>query len=73
LPQEINGTASGKVNLSGGPGKFVLKGALMTENAGMKIDYLQTKYRVNDSIRLIKTISSLKMSRLLMKGKYSYT
>jgi len=50
----INGTASGKVNLSGGPGKFVLKGALMTENAGMKIDYLQTKYRVNDSIRFDK-------------------
>lgn len=50
----INGTASGKVNLSGGPGMFVLKGALMTENAGLKIDYLQTKYRINDSIRFDK-------------------
>jgi hypothetical protein len=50
----INGTASGKLNLSGGPGKFVLKGALMAENAGMKIDYLQTKYKINDSIRFDK-------------------
>jgi hypothetical protein len=50
----INGTASGKVNLSGGPGRFVLKGALMVENAGIKIDYLQTKYRINDSIRFEK-------------------
>jgi hypothetical protein len=50
----INGTASGKVNLSGGPGKFVLKGSLLTENAGMKIDFLQTKYRINDSIKFDK-------------------
>jgi hypothetical protein len=47
----INGTASGKVTLSGGPGKFVLKGAMMMENAGIKINYLQTKYKINDSIR----------------------
>jgi hypothetical protein len=50
----INGTASGKVNLSGGPGRFVLKGALMVENGGIKIDYLQTKYKINDSIRFEK-------------------
>jgi hypothetical protein len=50
----INGTASGKVNLSGVPGKLVLKGALMVENAGIKIDYLQTKYKINDSIRFDK-------------------
>lgn len=50
----INGTATGKVNFSGNPGKFILKGALMVENAGMKIDFLQTKYRINDSIRFDK-------------------
>ncbi len=47
----ISGTTSGKVNLSGEAGKLVLKGALMTENASIKIDYLQTKYKLNDSIR----------------------
>jgi hypothetical protein len=47
----INGTASGKVNLSGAPGRLVLKGALMVENANIKIDFLQTKYKMNDSVR----------------------
>ena len=47
----ITGTVSGKVNLTGGPGELVLKGALMAENTSMKIDYLQTKYKINDSIR----------------------
>lgn len=46
----INGTASGKLNLSGVPGRLVLKGAMMVENAGIKIDYLQTRYKLNDSI-----------------------
>ncbi len=50
----INGFASGKVNFSGEPGKLVLKGALMVENATMKIDYLQTKYKLNDTIRFDK-------------------
>ena len=50
----INGTATGKINLSGEPGKFVLKGALMLENAGLKIDYLQAKYHISDSIRFDK-------------------
>jgi len=50
----ITGLASGKVNLSGEPGKLVLKGAVMAENASMKIDYLQTKYKLNDTIRFDK-------------------
>jgi hypothetical protein len=50
----ISGTATGKVNLSGEFNKLVLKGALMAENAFMKIDYLQTKYKINDSIRFDK-------------------
>jgi hypothetical protein len=50
----ITGTATGKVNLSGELNKLVLKGALMAENAYMKIDYLQTKYKINDSIRFDK-------------------
>ncbi len=47
----ISGTASGKVNLSGEAGNLVLKGALLAENTAIKIDYLQTKYKLNDSIR----------------------
>ncbi|MGA1977304.1 MAG: translocation/assembly module TamB domain-containing protein [Bacteroidales bacterium] len=47
----ISGTATGKVNLSGKPGYLVLKGALMAENASLKIDFLQTKYIINDSVR----------------------
>ena len=47
----ITGTASGKVTLSGETRNLVLRGAMMAENANIKIDYLQTKYRINDSIR----------------------
>ena len=51
----IKGSVSGKVNLTGAPGELVLKGALMAENASMKIDYLQTRYTINDSIRFDKS------------------
>jgi hypothetical protein len=51
---EITGTASGKVNLSGTPGALVMKGALMAENTSMKINYLQTKYKISDTIRFDK-------------------
>jgi hypothetical protein len=47
----ITGTASGKVRLSGDLKKLVLKGSVMAENTSMKIDYLQTRFRLNDSIR----------------------
>jgi hypothetical protein len=60
----ITGTASGKVNLSGSPGNLVLKGALMAENASMKIDYLQTKYKLNDSIRFSKNTISFRNIKL---------
>jgi hypothetical protein len=52
---EITGTVSGKINLTGAPGELVMKGALMAENASMKINYLQTKYKVNDTIRFDKS------------------
>ncbi len=48
---DISGTASGVVNLAGETGKLVLKGALKAENTSIMIDYLQTKYKLNDSIR----------------------
>jgi hypothetical protein len=51
---EIKGFASGKVNLSGNTDNLVLKGTVMAENASMKINYLQTKYTLNDTIRFDK-------------------
>ena len=50
----ITGRASGKVNLSAMPGDISLTGALMAENSSIKIDYLQTQYRINDSIHFDK-------------------
>jgi hypothetical protein len=47
----ITGTASGKVNLSVAPDNIVLTGAVMAENATLKVNYLQTKYKMSDSIR----------------------
>jgi hypothetical protein len=52
---EIKGTVSGKVNLTGSPGNLVLQGALMAENTSMKINYLQTRYKINDTIRFDKS------------------
>jgi len=52
---DIKGSVSGKVNLTGAPGKLVLKGALMAENTSMKINYLQARYSINDSVRFDKS------------------
>ena len=51
---DISGFASGKVNLTGQTDDFVFQGAEFVENASMKINYLQTKYSMNDSIRFDK-------------------
>jgi hypothetical protein len=50
----ISGYATGKVNLSGPTDNLVLKGAVMAENASMKIDYLQSRFKLNDTIRFDK-------------------
>jgi hypothetical protein len=50
----ITGTASGKLNFTGNFKQPVLTGALMGEKASMKIDYLQTRYTFNDTIRFDK-------------------
>lgn len=51
---DINGTASGKVNLVSREGTIVLNGALMAENSSLKVDYLKTKYKLNDTVRFDK-------------------
>jgi hypothetical protein len=52
---DISGLASGKVNLSGETNNIVLNGEVIAENASMKIDYLQVKYKLNDTIRFDKS------------------
>ena len=51
----ISGKASGKIKLLANPGDISLAGSLMAENTSIKIDYLQTQYKINDSIRFDKT------------------
>ena len=46
----VTGTASGKVRLSVAQNNIVLTGGVMAENAALKINYLQTKYKLNDSV-----------------------
>jgi hypothetical protein len=48
---EINGFASGIVKLGGKINQPILTGAIMAENASLKINYLQTKYSFNDTVR----------------------
>ncbi|MCU0454723.1 MAG: translocation/assembly module TamB domain-containing protein [Bacteroidales bacterium] len=50
----ITGTGSGKVRISGETKNLNLEGAVMAENSSLKVDYLQTRYRLNDSIRFTK-------------------
>ena len=51
---DISGFASGKLNLSGKTDNLFLQGAALAEDASMKINYLQTKYTLNDTIRFDK-------------------
>jgi hypothetical protein len=51
---DISGFASGRLNLSGQTDNLFLQGAAMVENASVKINYLQTKYSMNDTVRFDK-------------------
>jgi hypothetical protein len=77
----ITGSASGKVNLSIAQNNIVLTGAVMAENASMKINYLQTKYRMNDSVRFDRQgikfnnirISDEKGNLVTLSGRVNHT
>jgi hypothetical protein len=70
---DINGTTSGKVNLLAHAGTIILNGALMVENSSLKIDYLKSKYRVNDSVRFDKRgINFNNMKLTDEKGNLAY-
>ncbi len=61
----ITGLASGKVRLSGEMNKLVMKGSMLAENTVIKIDFLQTRYKMTDSIRFDKNniiFKNLKLS-----------
>lgn len=65
---EVSGTASGEVGVRGTIGKPLLKGELEFEKAGLKINYLNTKYRIGDKIR---ASNSRKLSnRLVIENDY---
>jgi hypothetical protein len=51
---DISGFASGKVKLTGVSNNLILNGAIMAENASLKINYLQTRFKLNDSVRFDK-------------------
>lgn len=48
---DISGYATGRLKLAGATNNLVLLGAVKTDNVKMKINYLQTTYTLNDSIR----------------------
>ena len=48
---DIRGLASGTVNLSGDTRNLVLRGSVFAEDASLKVNYLQTRYNMNDTIR----------------------
>jgi hypothetical protein len=61
---DIKGSASGRVRLTGQPDRLVLKGSILAENTSMKIDYLQSRFRINDSIRFDRNSIIFKNLRL---------
>ena len=48
---DLKGMASGTVGIHGKLRQLILSGALMADNASMKIDFLQTRYNFTDSVR----------------------
>jgi hypothetical protein len=63
----IAGSATGRINFSGEFAKPVLTGSVWGENATLKIDYLQTKYRFSDSIRFDR--NGIKFNNIQVKDE----
>ena len=63
----INGTASGRVLLTGEPSKPVITGSLKADNASFKVDYLQTRYSLSDSIRFDR--SGIKFNKVVLSDE----
>lgn len=63
----ITGTATGEVNFSGKLSKPYLTGSLFAENGSIKIDYLQSRFSFNDSIRFDR--EAIRFRNILMKDE----
>ena len=63
----IGGKVTGKVRLSGDPGKPYLTGSLWAEDASIKIDYIQSKYKFSDSIRFDR--EGIKFNNVTLKDE----
>jgi hypothetical protein len=48
---DIRGVGSGSVRLSGKPKQLEMTGAVMAQDASLKISFLQTRYNFSDSVR----------------------
>ena len=85
---EITGSATGRLRLSGVTSDLsgetrtlFLTGAAMVENASMKINYLQTTYKLNDTIRFDRKgikfntvrITDLEGSTATLSGSVNHT
>jgi hypothetical protein len=69
---DIRGSVSGKVNLRGERDKLILTGAVLAENTSLRIDYLHTKYKLNDTIRFDKNGIKFRNVRVTdEKGNYA--
>jgi len=55
LVSELKGTGKGNVQISGPLNKPVLKGKIYLDNAGMKVDYLNTSYSFNTVVNISST------------------
>ncbi len=69
---DIKGNASGKVNLRGERDNLVMTGALLAEITSFRVDYLKTRYRLNDTIRFDR--SGIKFRNIRVtdeKGNYA--
>jgi hypothetical protein len=66
---DISGFATGRLNLTGTFDNLVLTGSVYAQNAKMKINYLQTSYTLNDSIRFDRTGFRFNNVRILDEEK----
>jgi hypothetical protein len=68
---EISGFASGQLHLTGESGNVFLTGSILAGNAAMKINYLQTKYTINDSVRFDK--KGIKFNNITLSDPKGHT
>ena len=66
---DARGLGSGKINIRGKITQPLLTGAIKAEDASLKIDFLQTRYFFNDSIRFTKNGIEFRKMKVLDEKK----